>query len=164
VEITEATSRSYEKFKVIAVREFKEFWFDPGHFRPGSPVLTTNQMRNLAQAESLTSDGWQGYEAEKEWAEFISSAIRRKARKLAGKSFAKHARIWLSIYANLPLPAGLNYDVAVRNLEPFLEEHWGHTVSFDSIFVEEGRSLFAFSRSAHDRLRLIDLWAQARDR
>ena len=157
VEITEATSQQYAEYCALAEREFPNIFLDPSHFRWGAPKLTVEQMRELLQQSKLTGEGWEGDQPEKEWAEFILSAVHSKLKKLAHPNFTKFKKNWLAIYDNLPLPY-INLGKAVTFLRPLIQDCWSRMPCFDTLFIEHGPVILHITARDSEHLVLKDLW------
>ena len=123
VEVTESIPQKYAEFCALAELEFPNTVFDIGHFRWDSSEITQNQMREILANPLITSAGWAGDSAEREWALFVQKSVCRKLAKLAHSDFEKFDQNWLTVYDNLPIP-NINLQVAISFLQPLLANCW----------------------------------------
>ena len=140
VEVTEAITEQFANYSAHAARECLGALVEPTHFRWGAPAPTRLQMDALFHQTELSSDGWAGNSAEKEWALAIQHFVDQKLEKLAHPDFERFGQNWLAIYDNLPLPH-FDLEKAVSFLAPLIANRWTDTVSFDSIFVACGTTV-----------------------
>jgi hypothetical protein len=159
VEITEAIPENFSAYCTLAAREFPDAILDIGHFRPGSPKLSANEMRALLRSNKLTSEGWSGDSVEREWAQHMSSAICKKYKSLSEADLSKFEERWLSIYDNLPLPS-VHIETAISYLRASFQDVRQPALAwFDAIFIEKGRTVIQISGSGWEQLSLCDLWS-----
>lgn len=157
VEASEAISEQYAAYCALAEREFPEVFLEPAHFRWGQPDMSAEEMRELLRQSQLSTDGWSGRSAEREWALFLKSVIDAKLRKLANPGFCKFRRNWLAIYDNLPMP-NINLERAISMLKPLLKCIWSKNPNFDAVFIEHGPIIAKISAHSSQHLILNDLW------
>lgn len=157
IEITESIPQKYAEFCVLAEREFPDAVFDIGHFRWDMEILTKNEMRTILANPRITSSGWAGCSAEREWALFIRKSIDAKLAKLANEGFDKFNQNWLSIYDNLPIP-NINLEQAIVFLNDSLKDCWRINTSFDAIFIEHGSVIVEITADSSNHLKLNDVW------
>jgi hypothetical protein len=157
IEVTEAISQQYAAYCALAERKFPDGFLEPAHSRWGAPALTTDQMRKLLRQPKLTSDGWAGDRAEKEWALFIQSVVDAKLDKLAHPDFKKFNQTWLSVYDNLPLPH-IHLGKAIAQLQPLLQDRWSRVPAFEALYVEHGPVIAEITPRGSEHLVLHDLW------
>lgn len=157
VEVTEAVTKQYAAYSALAEREFPDVFLEPGHFRWGSPILSTEEMRSLLRQGQLTAKPWIGDRAEREWALYMQSVIETKLTKLAKPGFCHFSENWLSIYDNLPL-CHIHLEKAISFLLPTLEACWSRNPAFSAIYIEHGPVIAMLSRSEVRHLVLCDLW------
>lgn len=157
VEVTESIPPKYAEFCALAEREFPDVYLDIGHFRWGTEDITKNEMRAILSNPAITSSGWSGDSAEREWALFIQKSIDTKLAKLVNDEFEKFDQNWLSIYDNLPIP-NINLQKAISFLQPLLENNWKCNPRFDSIFIEHGPVIAKISANSSVNLILNDIW------
>lgn len=159
IEITEAASQVYERFKVFAEAEPGHYVVDVGHFRPRTPHLSEREMLDILEG-SKPSAGFVGYEPEEDWAFFVGEAVHRKLRKLGSRHFRRLSRNWLSIYANPPF-SFVNLDRSIDLVRRDIPDLWRTSPSFDAIFVDIGKEIACLSPSGLVRLTTNDLWRSA---
>ncbi len=157
VEVTESIPQKYAEFCALAEREFPNTVFDIGHFRWDSDDITQNEMREILANPQITSAGWAGDSAEREWALFVQKSVCRKLAKLAHNEFEKFDQNWLSVYDNLPIP-NINLEVAIGFLRPLLENCWKCNPSFDAVFIEHGPVIAKITANSSAHLILNDIW------
>ena len=157
IEVTESIPQKYAEFCALAEREFPDAVFDIGHFRWDVEVLTKNEMRTILANPRITSSGWSGNSAEREWALFIQKSIDTKLAKLANAEFDKFNQNWLSIYGNLPM-RNIDLEKAIGFLKDLLKDSWGVGSSFDAIFIEHGPVIVKITADSSEHLELNDVW------
>jgi len=155
IEITEAISQCYSACLALADRIKPDAVIDMSRFRPDSPRKTTQQLREIIAASSLTGPGWAGNSAEEDWATFIAGDICGKHAKLVG--YRQFPVNWLAIYDNLPL-SNVNLANAIANLAPKIAPLWSQKPCFDAVFIEHGPFIVELTRSKCARHILVDLW------
>ncbi|NUY03546.1 hypothetical protein [Paraburkholderia youngii] len=155
IEITEAISQSYSACLALAERIKPDAVIDMSLFRPDSPRKTTQELREIIAASSLTGSGWPGSLAEEDWATFIAGDISGKHAKLVG--YRQFPVNWLAIYDNLPLP-NVNLADAIAHLAPKIAPLWGRKPCFDTVFIERGPVIVELTRSKSTHHILVDLW------
>lgn len=157
IEATEAISEQYASYVALAEREFPDSFLELGHFRWGSPKLSTEKMRELLRQEHLTSPPWVGDRPEREWALYFQSVIEVKLLKLAKPGFEKFHENWLDIYDNLGLPQ-IHLEKAIGFLIPELERVWTSTPGFHAIYIEHQSIIVKITPNETIYLVLHDLW------
>jgi hypothetical protein len=157
VEITEAVSQEYAAYCAIAEREFPNAILQPSYFRWGAPKMTLEEMRQALRQTQILSEPWVGDRPEQEWALFMQSVLTAKLEKLAKPQFSKFDENWLAIYDNLPLP-NVDLGKAINHLRPLLEDCWGKSASFSSVFIEHGSIIVQVTPNGSKDLVLHNLW------
>lgn len=157
IEATEAISEQYASYLALAESRFPDAILEPGHFRWGSPKLSTEEMRELLRQGRLTSRPWAGDRPEREWALYFQSVIEAKLLKLAKPDFKTFRENWLAIYDNLALPQ-IHLEKAIGFLLPELEYIWDYLPGFHAIYIEHGPIIAKLSPNETTQLVLHDLW------
>jgi hypothetical protein len=155
IEITEAISQSYAACLALAERIKPHAVIEMSLFRPDSPRKTTQELKEIIAASSLTGSGWAGNSAEEEWAIFLAENISGKHLKLL--NYRQYPVNWLAIYDNLPLP-NVNLADAIAHLAPKIAPLWTRKPCFDAVFIERGPVIVELTRSNSAHHTLVDLW------
>lgn len=159
VEITEAVHENLARYQALAAKEFPSAFLDLGlsYFRPGARKMSREKMRELLHQNRLTSEGWVGDSAEREWADFMLGVVDDKLERLTQVDFHKFDRNWLSVYDNLHKP-NIDLGKAIGFLRPLLQDHWQRSPGFDALFIEHDSIVACITANDAEHLGLNNLW------
>jgi hypothetical protein len=156
VEITRVIDKQFAAYCVYRERKRPRGIIDPGHFRPGKPPLTRDELRRLPQ-DRLTSEGWGDDGAEHDWASLVQKAVNTKLDKLARTDFEKFDQNWLTIYFDMPLRS-VDLTRAITFLQAGMNGCWSRKPGFDVLFVEHQNNIARITANGSSHLPLNDLW------
>jgi len=155
IEVTVATSESYEKCRTLAAQEYPDAVWDIGHFRPNSPVKNKDEVKEILESDRFTSLPWYGDAPETEWVDYVRKGFEKKVSKLKSEGYKVYPSNWLLVYMNAPLPS-LHHEVIVGMIAQPSRPWFDADPTFDAIFVISDNKLFKIERSGIALEELLD--------
>jgi len=143
IEHTRATLESYR----IAVSELKKYpkgsKIEPCHYSPFTKIpKKKSDIGIIAPGDKLNGKGWNGDQAEQEWAETILNSIKSKARLLNESHFRRKEENQLIIEDDTPAYFMIHEDEAIDILKKkYSQTVFSEKSTFDKIHIFSNRTL-----------------------
>ncbi len=158
IEITDAVNQDYAKAITLPEAGLKGSIIDSALFKWGTPTRGIQELRSIVSQKKLTGPGWEGMEAESEYAKVIFDVINLKTERLHKPGFEKFSKNWLAVYCDVTLPIR---NIAAAN-QFFIEKAvncWNED-GFDTVLVEKRENIILYSRDQPEVMQLKNLWRE----
>ena len=155
IELTDAVNQDYAKATTLPEANREGSIIDSDLFKRNSPTRDIQELRSIASEKKLTGPGWEGIDAEREYAEIIFDVINRKTKKFLKSGFEKFQKNWLAVYCDLGLP-----DLNVEDANQFFVEasiNYWEKDGFNAVFVEKRENTILYSRDTPEVMQIESL-------